>query len=75
MSKQVINGKTYWQDAKGGLVPDEMIKQIDKERDALVQKWITKAKQLHEQMVDFKGSILVISKPLLNYPLKNTMPN
>ncbi|MFP4733728.1 DUF3164 family protein, partial [Pasteurella multocida] len=40
MAKQIINGKTYWADAKGNLTPEELIKEIDKERDELVNEWV-----------------------------------
>ena len=33
MSKVEVNGKLYWEDAKGNLVADELVKDIDKERD------------------------------------------
>lgn len=57
MSKIIIEGKTYWKDANGGLTPDEMVKEIDKERDALVQEWIKKAKELNQSMSEFKTHI------------------
>lgn len=31
MSKQVIDGKTYWQDAQGRLIAEELVKEMDKE--------------------------------------------
>ncbi|SUT89885.1 Protein of uncharacterised function (DUF3164) [[Actinobacillus] rossii] len=57
MSKVTIDDKTYWQDAKGGLTPDELVKPIDKERDALVQEWIEKGKVLSQQIAEFKGCV------------------
>ncbi|MGY6090364.1 DUF3164 family protein [Avibacterium paragallinarum] len=57
MSKTVIEGKTYWRDAKGNLTPEELVKDIDKERDALVQEWVAKAKALNEEMSHFKGGV------------------
>ena len=57
MSKVTIDDKTYWQDAKGGLTPDELVKPIDKERDALVQEWIEKGKALSQQIAEFKGCV------------------
>ncbi|THA46530.1 DUF3164 family protein, partial [Histophilus somni] len=55
--KTVIEGKTYWKDAKGNLTPEELVKDIDKERDALVQEWVEKAKALNAEMSRFKGGI------------------
>ena len=57
MSKVTIDGKTYWQDAKGNLTPEELVKAIDKERDALVQEWVEKAKALNTEISRFKGGI------------------
>lgn len=57
MSKVTIDGKTYWQDAKGNLTPEELVKEIDKERDALVQEWVEKAKALNTEISQFKGGI------------------
>lgn len=57
MSKTVIDGKTYWEDAKGTLTPDELVREIDKERDSLVLEWVEKAKALNAQMSQFKGGI------------------
>lgn len=57
MSTVTIDNKTYWQDAKGALTPDENVKEIDKERDALVLEWVEKAKALSDQMATFKNGI------------------
>lgn len=57
MSKVTIDSKTYWQDAKGNLTPEELVKAIDKERDALVQEWVEKAKALNTEISRFKGGI------------------
>lgn len=57
MSKVTIDDKVYWQDVKGGLTPDELVKPIDKERDALVQEWIEKGKALSQQIAEFKGCV------------------
>ncbi|KGQ56905.1 sulfate transporter [Gallibacterium anatis] len=57
MSKVTIDGKTYWQDAKGNLTPEELVKEIDKERDALVQEWVEKAKALNAEISRFKGGV------------------
>jgi hypothetical protein len=45
----------YMEDAQGRLVPVEMVKDIDRERDALVHEIATKAKGLAETMREFKG--------------------
>lgn len=57
MAKVVIEGKTYWRDAKGNLTPDELVKEIDKERDALVLEWIGKGKTVSQAIGEFKGGI------------------
>ncbi|OOF50295.1 sulfate transporter [Rodentibacter genomosp. 1] len=57
MAKVVIEGKTYWRDAKGNLTPDELVKEIDKERDALVQEWIEKGKKVSQAIGEFKGGV------------------
>lgn len=57
MSKVTIDGKTYWQDAKGNLTPEALVKEIDKERDSLVQEWVEKAKALNTEISRFKGGI------------------
>ncbi|NBH76216.1 DUF3164 family protein [Rodentibacter pneumotropicus] len=57
MAKVVIEGKTYWRDAKGNLTPDELVKEIDKERDALVQEWIGKGKKVSQAIGEFKGGV------------------
>lgn len=57
MAKVVIEGKTYWRDAKGNLTPDELVKEIDKERDALVLEWIAKGKKVSQAIGEFKGGV------------------
>ncbi|MCQ9121285.1 sulfate transporter [Rodentibacter pneumotropicus] len=57
MAKVVIEGKTYWRDAKGNLTPDELVKEIDKERDALVLEWIEKGKKVSQAIGEFKGGV------------------
>ena len=44
----------YWQDARGALIPEAVIKPIDKERDALVRDIVKKAKELSAQIGEFK---------------------
>lgn len=51
--------KGYWQDAKGNLIPIAKIKEVDKERHALVTELAEDAKQLQEVLRDFKLSLLV----------------
>ncbi|MFD1805579.1 DUF3164 family protein [Pasteurella oralis] len=57
MTKLVIEDKTYWENAKGTLTPEELIKDIDKARDALVLEWIDKAKTLNKAINAFKTHI------------------
>jgi len=44
----------YWQDAQGRLVPIEQIREIDRERDALVQEIIAGAVDVAGHIADFK---------------------
>ena len=55
--KVTIEGKTYWRDAAGTLTPDELVRDIDKERDELVTAWVEKGKALNRQMGEFKDGI------------------
>lgn len=55
--KVTIEGKTYWRDAKGNLTPDEMVKDIDKERDALVREWIEKGQDVSKAIRSFKDGV------------------
>lgn len=52
-----INGKTYWQDAKGSLIAEELIKDIDKERDELVEGFAAQALTLQGEMRAFKNRV------------------
>lgn len=45
----------YWRDAKGCLIPESMIKPIDKERDRLVRELVGKARGVSEVLARFKG--------------------
>ncbi|QIM63680.1 sulfate transporter [Pasteurellaceae bacterium Orientalotternb1] len=57
MSKQVIDGKTYWQDAQGRLIAEELVKEMDKERDALVTNFVKQAKDVQIALRDFKNVV------------------
>ena len=52
---QSINGKEYMPDAKGNLVPVEMIKPADKLEDETVRKIMEFARDLSDQIARFKG--------------------
>ncbi|AJJ08223.1 Protein of uncharacterised function (DUF3164) [Yersinia pseudotuberculosis] len=45
----------YWPDAKGCLIPESLIKPIDKERDALVREIAANAKVVNQALANFKG--------------------
>ncbi|MCW9710884.1 DUF3164 family protein [Avibacterium sp. 21-586] len=51
------DGKAYWEDARGGLTPESLVKEIDIERDRLVREWVKKAKALNTEIRRFKGGI------------------
>ena len=44
----------YWMDAKGCLIPESMIKPIDKERDRLVKELLNKANEVSAVLSSFK---------------------
>lgn len=52
-----INGKTYWEDAKGAWIAEELIKDIDKERDELVEGFAAQALTLQGEMRAFKNRV------------------
>ena len=54
MEKPIPEG--YWKDARGSLVPVDLIKPIDKQRDQLVREIVENAKQLNELMTKFKAN-------------------
>ena len=53
MTEQTIPAG-YWKDAKGCLVPDALVKPIDKARDQLVRELINKSKALNAELAKFK---------------------
>ncbi|HDR1196584.1 DUF3164 family protein [Pasteurella multocida] len=57
MSKVEMNGKIYWKNIKGNLVPDEMVKEIDKERDCLVRGFVEQALEKQKEVRAFKKQV------------------
>lgn len=55
--KVMIEGKEYWRDAKGNLTPAELVKEIDKVRDALVHEWVERGRDLSKAISHFKEGI------------------
>lgn len=55
--KVMIEGKEYWRDAKGNLTPAELVKEIDKARDALVHEWVERGCDLSKAISHFKEGI------------------
>lgn len=55
--KVMIEGKEYWRDAKGNLTPAELVKEIDKARDALVHEWVERGSDLSKAISHFKEGI------------------
>lgn len=53
MDKPIPEG--YWKDARGSLVPVELIKPIDKQRDQLVREIVATSKQLSKLLTEFKS--------------------
>lgn len=52
--KQAQAPDGYWKDAKGHLVPESLIKPIDRERDNLVRALVKDAQELSEVLARFK---------------------
>lgn len=52
-SKAIPEG--YWQDAKGHLIPEDLIKPIDKARNTLVHEIVEGAKNANNVLAHFKG--------------------
>ncbi len=44
----------FWMDARGALIPESVIKPVDKERDALVKSLVERAKPLQDALRKFK---------------------
>ncbi|MGC6405233.1 DUF3164 family protein [Bisgaard Taxon 45] len=57
MSKVEMNGQVYWKNIKGNLVPDEMVKEIDKERDCLVRCFVEQALEKQKEVRVFKKQV------------------
>ncbi|EGX3500320.1 DUF3164 family protein, partial [Salmonella enterica] len=47
----------YWIDARGVMTPADMVKPIDKDRDALVGEIIERALPLHKGLTEFKSTV------------------
>lgn len=54
-----VNGKPYMADAKGALVPLEMVKPADKLEDEVVRKIMRFARDLSAQLARFRGHTMV----------------
>jgi Protein of unknown function (DUF3164) len=52
---ETVGGKTYWRDARGGLMPESGVKAQDKLQDETVRKIMGYAIGLSEQVARFKG--------------------
>jgi hypothetical protein len=50
---ETVGGKTYWRDARGGLMPESAIKPQDKLQDEVVRKGMGYAVALHDQIARF----------------------
>ena len=56
--KKELNGKVYYEDARGALVPEEFVKPIDQLRDDVVTRVIGVAQDLKETMQDVKIGVI-----------------
>lgn len=52
--RQEVGGKLYWLNADGGLIPDAVVKPVDKLQDELVRKIVGFAIPLSEQVARFR---------------------
>ncbi len=48
----------YMKDAQGKLVPDDMVRDIDKKRDAIVRSIVVEAKRVRDEIATFKTGTL-----------------
>jgi len=55
--KVVLNGKNYYEDSNGALVPAENLKALDLLRDELVMELIKKTQTMNSKMIAFKKEI------------------
>nr|WP_319473064.1 DUF3164 family protein [uncultured Sphaerochaeta sp.] len=56
--KKELNGRVYYEDARGTLVPEEMVKPVDQLRDQLVSSIMNKIFKLRLDMESVKGQVL-----------------
>ncbi|WP_372859521.1 DUF3164 family protein [Sphingobium lactosutens] len=52
--RREIDGKVYWTNGDGGLIPDDVVKTIDKLQDELVRKIVGHALPLSSQIARFR---------------------
>lgn len=52
---EVVGGKTYWRDARGGLMPESAVRAQDQLQDEVVRKVMGYAVALSEQIARFRG--------------------
>ncbi|MDY4611477.1 MAG: DUF3164 family protein [Sphaerochaetaceae bacterium] len=58
MKPQVIDGKTYYKNGTGKLVPEELVRGIDQARDELVNAIAERSTALRTSMIDAKRSFM-----------------
>ncbi|MDP8079543.1 DUF3164 family protein [Phocoenobacter skyensis] len=54
MSKQTIDERVFWKNAKGQFIPEANVKEIDKTRDELVRDLVAKALEVQQVIQGFK---------------------
>ncbi len=64
--KQVINGKTYYVDSNGALMPEETIKPMDLLRDQTIESIVSKVDVLKAEMTKKKAEIMDEINTLVN---------
>ncbi|NBB51474.1 DUF3164 family protein [Rhizobium sp. CRIBSB] len=69
--REVLGENLYWRDAKGALIPDELVKPIDKLIDDQVRKIMGYADDLNAQISRFKQHTLDDVADLLNLLLQD----
>ncbi len=58
MAEKILkNGKKYWQDSQGDLIPENYVRKEDKERDKIVENIIADVKKYQKEMQKLKDKI------------------
>jgi len=56
--RQIIGGKVFYEDSKGRMVPEELVKDYDQLKDQVVMDSFAGLKDLREHMIEVKAKIM-----------------